>query len=184
MGQRIDAATGSGLLYPVWNTPGTDSQIQVPFEATGPTVALNLITAAGTTLNRDLQLAPVSPAILVSPDGVAALFDADSGMPLDRNVAHPGQRIQIMATGLGRVQPDWPTGQPALAENTPRVVAPVRAFLDRNGVDVTRATLMPGYAGFYLVEVQLPVVVNYGAMELHITAAGTESNHVQIVVGQ
>jgi uncharacterized protein (TIGR03437 family) len=184
VGEQVSAAMGAGLNYPVWNTPGTDSQIQVPFDATGSTVALNLTTARGATLRGDLELRSVSPAILVSPDGVAALFDADSGMPLDRNVAHPGQRIQIMTTGLGRVQPDWPTGQPAPAENTPRVVASVRAFLDRNAVEVTRATLMPGYTGFYLVEVQLPVVANFGAMELHVFAGSTESNHVQIVIGQ
>jgi hypothetical protein len=36
----------------------------------------------------------------------------------------------------------------------------------------------------YLVEVQLPAVTNYGAMELYVTADGADSNHVQIVLGQ
>jgi hypothetical protein len=36
----------------------------------------------------------------------------------------------------------------------------------------------------YLVEVQLPAVSNYGAMELHVVADGQESNRVQIVIGQ
>jgi len=30
--------------------------------------------------------------------------------------------------------------------------------------------------------VQLPVIANYGAMELHVTAEGQESNQVQIVI--
>ena len=36
----------------------------------------------------------------------------------------------------------------------------------------------------YLVEVQLPPVTNFGAMELHIAADGRESNKVQLVIGQ
>jgi len=34
----------------------------------------------------------------------------------------------------------------------------------------------------YLVELELPVVANYGAMELYVTADGQESNRVQIVI--
>jgi len=183
VGQRVDEATAGGLNYPVWNTAGTDSQIQVPFEAVGPTVALALRTAAGTTVDRDLRVQPVSPAILVNRDGLPALFDADSGMPVGAgNAAHSGQRIQIMATGLGKVRPDWFTGRPAPAENPPAVVADVRTYLDGNPISTNAATLAPGYVGFYLVEVQLPVVSNYGAMELRLSVDGQESNRVQIVI--
>lgn len=183
VGQRVDEATAGGLNYPVWNTAGTDSQIQVPFEAVGPTVALALHTAAGTTVDRDLRVQPVSPAILVNRDGLPALFDADSGMSVGAgNAAHSGQRIQIMATGLGKVRPDWVTGRPAPAGNPPAVVADVRTYLDSNPVSTNAATLAPGYVGFYLVEVQLPVVSNYGAMELHLSVDGQESNRVQIVI--
>jgi uncharacterized protein (TIGR03437 family) len=163
----------------LWN----NSQIQVPFEAVGPTVSLALETTAG-TMTRDLQVLPVSPAIFVGPDGVPVIFDADSGMPLEGNVAHPGQRLQVMLNGLGKVQPDWPTGIAAPAVNTPVVTAKVQAYLDGSEVPVARATLAPGYVGMYLVEVQLPVVANYGAMELHVAADGQESNRVQIVIGQ
>ena len=183
VGQRVDEATAGGLNYPVWNTAGTDSQIQVPFEAVGPTVALALRTTAGTTVDRDLLVQPVSPAILINRDGLPALFDADSGMPIGTgNAAHSGQRIQIMATGLGKVRPEWFTGRPAPAENPPTVVADVRTYLDGNPVSANAATLAPGYVGFYLVEVQLPVVSNYGAMELHLSVDGQESNRVQIVI--
>lgn len=183
VGQRVDEASAGGLNYPVWNIAGTDSQIQVPFEAVGPTVALALRTTAGTTVDRDLRVQPVSPAILINSDGVPALFDADSGMPIGTgNAAQSGQRIQIMATGLGKVRPDWFTGRPAPAENPPAVVADVRTYLDGNPVTTNAATLAPGYVGFYLVEVQLPVVSNYGAMELHLSVDGQESNRVQIVI--
>jgi len=155
----------------------------VPFEALGPTVSLALDTAVG-KMTRDLAVLPVSPAIFVGSDGVPLILDADSGMLLDGNVAHPGQRLQVLLTGLGKVQPDWLTGLAAPAVNPPAVVAKVQAYLDGSEVPVARATLAPGYVGYYLVEVQLPVVANYGGMELYITADGQESNRVQIVISQ
>jgi len=186
VGPKVSAVTGGALPYKVWNNllpsgETSDSQIQVPFEAVGPTVSLTLQTTAG-TMTRDLPVLPASPAIFVSQDSVPWIYDADSGMPLDRNVAHPGQRLQVMVNGMGKVHPDWPAGIPAPAQDTPVVAAKVQAYLDRSEVPVARATLAPGYVGMYLVELELPVVANYGAMELYVTADGQESNRVQIVI--
>jgi uncharacterized protein (TIGR03437 family) len=179
VGEKVNSVSAGTLQCPLWN----NSQIQVPFEAVGPTVSLALETTSGTT-TRDLQVLPVSPAIFVGPDGSPVIFDADSGMPLEGNVAHSGQRLQVMLNGLGKVRPDWPTGVTAPAVNTPVVSAKVQAFLDGSELPVARATLAPGYVGMYLVEVQLPAVTNYGAMELSVSADGADSNHVQIVIEQ
>jgi uncharacterized protein (TIGR03437 family) len=186
LGQKVSAVTGGALPYKVWNNllpsgDTADSQIQVPFEAVGPTVSLALETTAG-TMTRDLQVLPVSPAIFVSQDGVPWIYDADSGLPLERNVAHAGQRLQVMVNGLGKVRPDWPAGQVAPSVDTPVVAAKVQAYLDGSEVPVARATLAPGYVGMYLVELQLPVVANYGAMQLQVTADSQQSNPVQIVI--
>jgi uncharacterized protein (TIGR03437 family) len=83
---------------------------------------------------------------------------------------------------LGKVQPDWPTGRAAPLENPPSVAAPVRVYLNGAPLQVTRATLAPGYIGFYLIEVQLPAVANLGTADLYISAAGQDSNHVQITL--
>jgi uncharacterized protein (TIGR03437 family) len=87
--------------------------------------------------------------------------------------------VAILATGLGRVSPDWPAGVPA-PENAPAVVAQVQASLDGAPVQVTRATLAPGHVGFYLIEVQLPMITNAGVSTLHVTVDGRESNPVQL----
>jgi hypothetical protein len=47
---------------------------------------------------------------------------------------------------------------------------------------VSRAVLAPGYVGFYLVEIEIPPIVNYGPSELYVEASGRESNRVRIVV--
>jgi len=184
LGMRVNAARGADLNYPVLAAADGESQIQVPFEAEGPNVALQLDTAAG---NRTLGLAvqPASPAILVARDGTPALFDADTGLPLDgRNAAHSNGRVQIMATGLGRVRPNWPSGTPAPLVDPPAVEASVKAFLDGTPLQVTRATLAGGYVGFYIVEVQLPAVTNFGTSSLYVSVDGQESNRVQVLLDQ
>ena len=182
IGARVETATAAGLNYPVLAGDDTESQVQVPFEAVGPSVSLALQTSTG-TVTRDIAVQAVSPAILVHREGAAMLWDADSGLPVDlRNVAHSNGRLQIWATGLGRVRPEWPTGMRAPMENPPAVVAPVAAFLDGKPLQVTQATLVPGYIGFYLIEVQLPAIVNAGTSELHISADGQESNRVQVPI--
>ena len=60
------------------------------------------------------------------------------------------------------------------------MAATVRASLDRTPVEVTHATLAPGYVGLYLIELQLPAIVNAGPAELFISTDGQESNRVQI----
>ena len=119
----------------------------------------------------------------IDRDGTPLVLDADTGVLLDgSNPAHSNYRLVVLATGLGAVRPEWPAGRPAPAQNPPEVVAPVRAFLDRSPVDVTRAVLAPGYIGLYLIEIQLPAIVNSGSSELYIEAGGEESNRVSIVI--
>jgi uncharacterized protein (TIGR03437 family) len=182
IGGRVDSAQGGGLNYPVLAASEDESQIQVPFDAAGTTVPLALQTREG-QVAVGLPVQPVSPAIFVGRDGAPMLLDADRGLMLGGgNAAHANSRIQILATGLGRVNPDWPAGVAAPLENPPAVAASIKAYLNTDQLAVTRATLAPGYIGFYLIETQLPAVVNFGPSELYVTAGGQESNHVQLVL--
>ena len=72
--------------------------------------------------------------------------------------------------------PDWPR----LLSDSPRVLAPVRAYLDGAPVEVTLASLAPGYVGFYLIEIQLPRIVNAGPTELFLEAEGQQTNRVRL----
>ncbi len=182
IGAPVSSVRGANLDFPVLQVLDSASQIQVPFEAVGPNVLLTLETPNGPQV-RGIAVQPVSPALLTGSDGVPVVADADSGLAIDgRNPAHSSARIQIMATGLGKVQPEWRTGIPAPADDPPEVVATVRAFLDGKPLQVTRATLAPLFIGFYVVEIQLPPITNAGASVLHISADGQESNRVQLVI--
>lgn len=179
IGARVESARTSNTVVPVLDSSDKASQIQVPFDVKGDTLPLTFQAAAG-PFSIGLQLQKVSPAIFVDPDGTPLILDSD-GVLLDATrPAHANGRIQVLATGFGRVTPDWPAGTAAPLTNSPHVAATVRAYLDRIPVEVTQAILAPGYVGFYLIEVQLPRVVNAGTAELVLEAEGQQSNHVRL----
>ena len=181
LGTRILSAQSSGSPAPVLAASDTSSQIQVPFDATGAAVALALESAKGWT-NVGFPLQNVSPAIFVDPDGSPLILDGASGILLDASKpAHAKAAIQILATGLGRVAPDWPAGLAAPANDPPRVTTSVHVFLDRTPLEVKQAILAP-YIGYYLVEAVLPDIVNQGSAEIYIEAGGQTSNRVRITL--
>jgi uncharacterized protein (TIGR03437 family) len=128
-----------------------------------------------------LTVKETSPAIFVDAEGAPLILDGSSGLVVDPNVAvHAGSLVQVLATGLGKVTPDWPTGIPAPLDSPPAVKGTVTAFLDGTPVEVTRATLAPGYIGYYLVELRIPSIVNRGTSELRILMNGEASNRVKV----
>lgn len=181
IGGKISSASAGNLSFPVLAASDTESQIQVPFEASPSSFSLALQTGRG-RFTLGLPVQAVSPAIFVNRDGSPMVLDGDSGLVLDGHAVKSGSRLQILATGLGRVRPDWPTGMAAPLENPPQVAAAVKAYLDRVPVQVTQSVLAPGYVGFYLIEVQLPAIVNAGPAEFYISADGQESNRVQVTL--
>lgn len=182
LGGRLIRAQAGFLPAPVLFASESQSQLQVPFEISGSSTELALELAQGRFLFH-LPLAEASPAIFVDPEGAAMLMDGDTGVLLDAShPARPGMRIQILATGLGRVAPAWRTGVAAPLQEPPRVLAPIRAYLNGAPLEVTRATLAPGYIGFYLVEVILPPLLDAGPSELFLEAMGRASNRVRLLV--
>jgi uncharacterized protein (TIGR03437 family) len=184
LGARVESAKSEDAPAPVLDASDSASQIQVPFSAKGNTVSLSLDAAAG-PLTFDIPLRSVSPAIFVDPEGTPLIMDAMSGILLDASKpARASSRIQVLATGLGQVKPDWPTGVQAPLKDPPRVAATLHAYLDGSPVEVTQASLAPGYVGFYLIEIQIPRIANSGPSELYLEAEGQQSNRVRLYVQQ
>ena len=183
LGAQVDNVRASGMLAPVLAASVSESQIQIPFEARGDTLSLAASFAGNGVNLPSLPLAATAPVIFVARDGSPMLLDAEKGVMLDAaTTAHSGTRIQILATGLGQVTPAWPTGVPAPLENAPRVAGKVSVYLDRAPVEVTRAELAPGYVGFYLVEITVPKISNYGPAELYVDVDGNSSNRVRVYI--
>jgi uncharacterized protein (TIGR03437 family) len=176
-GPIAQARTGDRVV-PVLASNTDEAQVQVPFDVQGDGLPLTVDRRS-----MRLPLEATAPAIFVDRDGTPMIIDADAGILLDAATrARPGMRVQILATGLGKVTPDWPTGVPAPLDNAPRVAAPVKVYLDRVPLPVTKATLAPGYVGFYLIEFELPAVVNAGPAEVYIEAGSKASNRTRLIL--
>jgi uncharacterized protein (TIGR03437 family) len=182
VGRGVSRAESGGRTLPVLATVEDETHLQVPFDAEGTALPLHF-PAGEASFRLNVPLEAVSPGIFEDRDGSPLLLDADSGVLLDAmHPARPSMRVQILAAGLGRVRPDWPAGVPAPADDPPAVVAPVRAVLDGQTIPASRATLAPGYTGFYLVEFEMPAFVNAGSAELYLEAAGRASNRVRVYI--
>lgn len=180
LGAEVTSARSGPLVVPVLASGEAESQIQVPFESTGSLFSVALSSREGSRALA-VPLLTASPAIFVDRDGSPMVLDRDTEVLLDRmNPARAGSVIRVLTTGLGRVQPDWPTGLPAPLDNPPAVATPVRAWLDGSPVEVLSATLAPGYIGFYLVEISIPKIINQGWAELYLEAGGQRSNRVAL----
>jgi uncharacterized protein (TIGR03437 family) len=174
----LKGSTGSSQ-FPVIASSDQSSQLQVPFDAAAGIFRVSL-QGARDVWTLPLNVKEAAPSIFVD-EGLPLILDSASGFVIDSKAGiHAGSSIQVMATGLGKVTPDWPTGVPAPLDSPPTVRGAVTAFLDGAPVQVTRATLAPGYVGYYLVELQIPTIVNKGAAELRIVMNGEESNRVKL----
>jgi uncharacterized protein (TIGR03437 family) len=180
MGARVQQGRNGAVNYPVVAASTRSSQLQVPFEAAAGVFELAL-EGIDDRWTVPLTVKEASPAIFVDAEGAPLILDASSGLVVDPNVAvHAGSLVQVLATGLGKVTPDWPTGIPAPLDSPPSVRGAVTAYLDGTPLQVTRATLAPGYVGYYLVELQIPLIVNRGTSELRILMNGEASNRVKL----
>ncbi len=181
VGSAVESVTVNSQPGIVLSSNAAESQIQVPFEASGDSLRVTANRTGAVALSFGLPLRQVAPAILTDGDGFPVIVDATSGIQIDAlNPARPGARLQILATGLGRVRPDWPAGMAAPAEHPPEVLAGLRVLLDGVPAKVVRSVLAPGYVGFYLVEFDAPEFVNTGVAEVAIEAAGQSSNAVRV----
>jgi len=182
LGAKLTGVRAGGRPATVLSAGERESQVQLPFDLDGPTVTLAL-EAGGTIVPTVLPLRPAAPAILVDRDGTPMLMDSATGALIDaQNPSRSGSVLQVLASGLGRVRPDWPAGVAGPAENQPAVVTQVKAWLDGAPVEVVKAVLAPGYVGFYLVEVKLPDVVNAGTSELFLEAGNSTTNRVRLYI--
>jgi uncharacterized protein (TIGR03437 family) len=180
LGANVRQGMAGGAQYPVLAASDQSSQLQVPFEAS-PGLLQIALQGVNDRWSVPLTVKDASPSIFVDTEGAPLILDSSSGVVVDNSVGvHAGSSVQVLATGLGKVSPDWPTGVPAPLESPPAVRAPVTAFIDGSSVEVTRATLAPGYVGYYLVELRIPAIVNRGTSELRIVVNGEESNRVKL----
>ncbi len=182
---------GSGALRvrldghpaPVLDSADGQLQVQVPFAVQGRSVRLQL-DLDGSRHVVDMPLKRVAPAVFVV-GGEPLILDAGTGALVGwHRPAVPGGSVLVMATGLGEVEPDWPTGVPSPETDPPRPVARIRARIGGLPAEVVSSYLAGGYVGIYVVEVAVQPNTLPGVAQLTLEADGEPSNRVPLVIGR
>jgi uncharacterized protein (TIGR03437 family) len=178
----VAQAASEAQAYPVIAASAQSSQLQVPFDAAPGAYQLALSGTDG-RWTVPLNIRDVAPAIFVDSEGAPLILDSSTGLVMDPNTAvRAGSSVAVLATGLGKVSPEWPAGKPAPLDAPPVVSGTVMAYLDGIPVEVTRAALAPGYVGYYLVELRIPPIVNRGVSGLRLVMNGEASNDVRFYI--
>ncbi len=181
-GSSATRVVAGALDAAVLSSTPNEAQFQLPFDLPGNSIRLAVVRD-GPALAFPFKLRETAPSILMDREGTPFVLDAGSGVAIDAmNPLRGGMAIQILATGLGKVTPEWPEGLPAPQDNTPKVVAKVRVLLDAFALEDVEARLAPGYVGFYLIEARLPAMLDAGPAELRVEAGGNPSNPVRVYV--
>jgi uncharacterized protein (TIGR03437 family) len=181
-GSGAERVTANAAEAPVLSSSAEESQFQLPYDLSGDSVRL-AVGRTGAEMAFPLRLKAASPAILADREGTPFVLEAGSGVAIDAmNPLRGGMTIQILATGLGRVTPEWPAGLPAPASNPPRVAAEVKVLIDGVPLEDVEARLAPGYVGFYLIEARLPAMLDAGPAELRVAAGGNASGPVRVYI--
>lgn len=167
--------TINGTPAPILYTQADQTNIIVPWGATGTTASI--VVTQGTTVSQTLSvpMAAAAPGLFTSGTGALA-WNQDGTLNAATNAAPAGSVLVLYATGLGQTDPAGQDGgrygDLVLAET----VAPVTATVGGKAATVIYAGGAPDQiAGVMQVEVVVPTGAGTGAVPVVITSSGASS---------
>ena len=167
-----------GRLYYV--SPG-QINVQVPWELQGQSAALIKVTIEDTQGPLyTLPLTPFSPAFFEYTEGgtsrrLLAALDGANRVISSSNPARPGQAVQLYANGLGPVDNQPPTGEPAAMSPLSHTLTKPTVTIAGQEATVSFSGLAPLYSGLYQVNVEVPAGVPAGAQQVVLKINGVDS---------
>jgi uncharacterized protein (TIGR03437 family) len=177
------AGSATPLLF------SSDGQVNavVPYETTvNTTQQLILTRGSSTSVPQTLTIAAAAPGIFTadsSGKGQGIIFGPSSNLADPAHPVKAGDVVVIYCTGLGKVLPAVPTGNPAPLLPLSNVVSQTSVTIGGITVNPMFAGLTPGFVGLYQVNVGIPPGVVAGdQVPVFITAASQPSLPVTIAV--
>jgi uncharacterized protein (TIGR03437 family) len=181
--------TFNGVPLPLSRVSANEILAQLPFLAGGPGT-LNVKSAGGVSTLFELLLQPAEPAVFraagMDPEfRVATVVRERNGeVVTPSNPIHPGDRISIYLTGMGRVTPAVEPGVPGPEDPVARAVIAPAVTLGNAELEVGFAGLVPGEVGIYRIDARAPWRVMTGfEVPLTVRQAGSETTITVRVVG-
>jgi uncharacterized protein (TIGR03437 family) len=165
--------TINGTPAPILYTQADQTNIIVPWGATGTTASIVVTQGATVSQTLSVPIAAAAPGLFTLSGGALA-WNQDGTLNSATNAAPAGSVVVLYATGLGQTDPAGTDGAKygnlVLAET----VTPVTATVGGKAATVIYAGGAPGQvAGVMQVEVVVPTGAGTGAVPVVITSNGT-----------
>ena len=175
----------AGISVPghlVYVSPG-QVNLQVPWELQGQTSALAKVTidfSYGNVVT--VPLSDFSPAFFEIGGGNVAALDTNFRVIGASNPARQGQTVQLYANGLGPVNNQPASGEPAPA--SPLATCKSAPTVSIGGKTATSSFcgLAPGFPGLYQINAEVPTGLSAGPQAVTVTIGGQTSKTSSIVV--
>jgi uncharacterized protein (TIGR03437 family) len=167
---------------------------QAPFlSVVGPTKVLLVVNQGGQSTTVTVTLQQYAPALFTTNGGgtgqasalvanTASVAAPVGTFPGSRPI-HIGEYLSIYCTGLGDVNPRPALGSPAGTNPLSRTLTNPAVTIGGVPGTVSFSGLAPGYAGLYLVNVQIPDTAPLGAaVPIVLSIGGLVSNTVTVAI--
>jgi len=164
----------------IYVSPG-QVNLQIPWELQGQTSAQIKVTiedSQGPLYT--LPLTNFSPAFFEYTETgttrlLLAALDSANRLISSTHPAQPGQVVQLYANGLGPVDNQPPTGEPASASPLSHTLTLPAVTIAGQAATVQFSGLAPGFPGLYQVNVEVPAGVPSGVQLVVLKINGVDS---------
>jgi len=159
---------------------GQRANFQAPCELTGSTATVTVTANGATTIVNNVPVTPVQPGIFTftgSNNKVygAVIREIDGTYVTSANPARQGEKVYVVATGLGQTTPALITN--SAGTGSQNVNLPTLVFLNGRPINGLSARYLFGWVGAYLVEFQIPADAATGVdQSLLVVETSTDGN--------
>ena len=172
---------------PLFFVSPSQINFQMPFEVTGPTVPIAVVSGGVRGPEVMVNVAPAAPGIFTAVpggSGQGAILNEDFSPNSAENPAAVGSVVQIFATGLGGTDPPLATGQPGASSPPFNLTAMVPVvMIGGASAEVLASGMAPGFVGLYQVNARVQAATPAGdEVLLKIEIGGGSSNTVTLAV--
>ena len=166
----------------IYVSPG-QVNAQVPWELQGQSSAQVKVTidfSYGNVVT--IPLSDFAPAFFEATPGTAAALDVNNRVVTAGNPARRGEVVQLFANGLGPVNNQPASGDPAPASPLATTKLPATVTIGGLPASITFSGLAPGFAGLYQIDAVVPTGVVPGTQQVVVTIGGQSSKASAIPV--
>jgi uncharacterized protein (TIGR03118 family) len=171
--------TINGTPAPILYTHADQTNVIVPWGATGTTA--NIVVTSGSTVTQTLSVPMAAAAPGLFTGSTALAWNQDGTLNSATNAATAGSVLVLYANGLGQTEPPGQDGTKYSTLVLAETVAPVTATVGGKTATVIYAGSAPGQvAGVMQVELVVPTGAGTGGVPVVLSSSGASSTAASV----